>query len=177
MTQGDPCDRYAPGIPFPAYAFVPGRHPHPVRDPQGHSFGKSEKAVAAPDENTLEQNPSLRFGVDLFNSGYYWEAHEVWEGLWHACGRRGRLADFLKALIHLAAAGVKAREGRPNGVQKHAARARELFQETSHPALIEIAERLASHPIIDTKPTAEGHPVLRIRLEMDMLTGNGITRQ
>ncbi len=29
-------------------------------------------------------------GIDLFNHGYYWEAHEVWEGLWHTAGHRGR---------------------------------------------------------------------------------------
>lgn len=67
-------------------------------------------------------------GIDLFNHGYFWEAHEAWEGLWHACGRRGDIADFLKALIKLAAAGVKAREGNPNGVQRASTRATELFE-------------------------------------------------
>jgi uncharacterized protein len=66
-------------------------------------------------------------GVELFNAGYYWEAHEVWEGLWHAEGRRGPTADVLKALIKLAAAGVKVREGRENGVRTHAGRAALLF--------------------------------------------------
>jgi len=68
------------------------------------------------------------FGIDLFNHGFYWEAHEIWEQLWIACGRSGQEADFLKGLIKLAAAGVKVREGRPIGVQRHASRARELFQ-------------------------------------------------
>jgi predicted metal-dependent hydrolase len=67
-------------------------------------------------------------GLDLFNHGYYWEAHEAWEGLWHARSRTGPTADFLKALIKLAAAGVKVREGRPQGVLYHARRAAELFQ-------------------------------------------------
>ena len=56
-------------------------------------------------------SPMFRRGVALFNAGYYWEAHEAWEGLWHAYGRRGPTADVLKALIKLAAAGVKVREG------------------------------------------------------------------
>jgi hypothetical protein len=68
------------------------------------------------------------FGIDLFNHGFYWEAHETWEQVWISCGRAGREADFLKGLIKLAAAGVKLREGRPIGVQRHASRARELFQ-------------------------------------------------
>ena len=68
------------------------------------------------------------FAVDLFNLGYYWEAHEVWEGLWNQAGRAGATADFLKGLIKLAAALVKAREGRPLGVERHGRRAAELFR-------------------------------------------------
>ncbi len=66
-------------------------------------------------------------GVALFNAGYYWEAHEVWEELWHACGRRGTTADVLRALIKLAAAGVKVRERQEHGVRTHARRAAELL--------------------------------------------------
>jgi uncharacterized protein len=55
------------------------------------------------------------------------EAHEAWESLWHACGRSGSVADLLKGLIKLAAAGVKSREGRPKGVKQHAARSLELL--------------------------------------------------
>lgn len=68
------------------------------------------------------------FAIDLFNHGFYWEAHETWEQLWIEFGRSGRDADFIKGLIKLAAAGVKAREGRAIGVQRHACRANELFR-------------------------------------------------
>ena len=44
-------------------------------------------------------------------------------------GRTGKVADILKGLIKLAAAGVKAREGKPAGVRRHARRAEELFRE------------------------------------------------
>ena len=70
------------------------------------------------------------FAIDLFNHGYYWEAHEHWELLWQAAGREGLLADFLKGLIKLAAAGVKAREDNIAGVRRHAGRARDLFRLT-----------------------------------------------
>ena len=36
--------RYLPGKAFPPYAFLPGRDPHPTRDPEGHSFGREEEA-------------------------------------------------------------------------------------------------------------------------------------
>ena len=121
--------RLAPEIPFPPYSYVPRRFPHPTRDPEGHSFGRGEQAVEALTEADWPASAEYLFGVDLFNHGYYWEAHEAWEGVWHACGRAGEAADFLKALIKLAAAGVKAREGNENGVRRAALRAAELFAE------------------------------------------------
>lgn len=67
-------------------------------------------------------------GLALFNEGFYWEAHEAWERHWHALGRRGREADLVKALIKIAAAGVKVRQGQPWGVRTHSRRAFELVQ-------------------------------------------------
>jgi hypothetical protein len=107
-----PPPRYLPEEPLPPSAYVPGRGPHP-----GPARG--------PDDRTYLH------GIDLFNHGYYWEAHEAWEALWHAAGRRGTMADFLKALIKLAAAGVKMREGRPDGVISHARRAADLFRQVA----------------------------------------------
>ena len=68
------------------------------------------------------------YGIDLFNGGYFWESHVAWEGLWMVCGRKGEVADFLKGLIKLAAAGVKALEGMPQGVKSHSGRAAELWR-------------------------------------------------
>jgi hypothetical protein len=145
--------RYVPEEPLPPYAFVPGQSPHPISDPAGHSFGHRPETPAAPDpERWHECRPYLR-GLDLFNHGYYWEAHEVWESLWQAAGRKGVLADFLKGLIKLAAAGVKHREGKPEGVKSHVHRTAELWRGTARsvgaegsylgfqfPTLIELAE-------------------------------------
>ena len=48
-----------------------------------------------------------------------------------AFGRAGTTGNFLKGLIHMAAAGVKARERRPQGIQRHAIRATELLHQTA----------------------------------------------
>jgi predicted metal-dependent hydrolase len=120
--------RLVPEEPFPAYAFIPGRHPHPHSDPAGHSYGTHPATPPALDpERWQESRPYLR-GLDLFNHGYYWESHETLEGLWVAAGRKGPVADFLKGLIKLSAAGVKHHEGKPAGVKGHARRAAELFR-------------------------------------------------
>ena len=119
--------RLAPDIPFPPYSFVPGRSPHPVSDPAGQQYGVTPAPVRPIDPANWHQSRDYLRALDLFNHGYYWEAHEAWEGLWHAAGRTGLLADFLKGLIKLAAAGVKVREGKPRGVASHAGKAAVLF--------------------------------------------------
>jgi uncharacterized protein len=120
--------RLLPDEPLPAYAFVPGRFPHPTSDPAGHSYGVEPPIPAKVEPEKWRECRPYLFGIDLFNAGYYWESHVAWESLWIACGRKGVVADFLKGLIKLAAAGVKALEGRPDGVKSHSARTAELLR-------------------------------------------------
>lgn len=129
MTAPDPpLPRLVPGVPLPRYAFVPGRTPHPRSDPAGHSYGHSGPPPEPLEPERWSDSVAYLYGFDLFNAGFYWEAHESWEGLWLAAGRRGAIADTLKALIQLAAAGVKHRESVAAGVVTHARRAAELWR-------------------------------------------------
>lgn len=109
--------RYAPEYPFPAYAFIPGKLPHPHRSPEGHSYGKEEPAADRIDPARWSENRLYLHGIDLFNHGYYWEAHEAWEGIWHTTGHDTHPGRFLKALIQFTAIGVKALEGKLPGVR------------------------------------------------------------
>jgi predicted metal-dependent hydrolase len=45
---------------------------------------------------------TLERGVDLFNRGLYWEAHEAWEEAWIP-DRKGPDSGFYKGLIQVAA--------------------------------------------------------------------------
>jgi uncharacterized protein len=128
---------------FPPYSYVTGRFPHPLRDKDGHGcHGPAEltEQDRAPTNKDWSSCQAYLWGVDLFNAGFYWEAHEAWESVWHAAGRRGPVADLQKSLIKLAAAGVKAREGRINGVERHATRSIELANaiaaETKQPVFL-----------------------------------------
>jgi predicted metal-dependent hydrolase len=47
------------------------------------------------------------YGIDLYNYAYWWECHEIFEGLWHAVGRDTEQGNFFQALIQLAAANLK----------------------------------------------------------------------
>ena len=158
--------RLAPEETFPPYSYVTGRFPHPTRDPRGHSFGHVAAPAPAIDPERWADSREYLFGCDLFNHGYYWEAHELWESSWQACGRTGTTANLLKGLIKLAAAGVKAREGRAVGVQRHATRAAELFGSVMSDTgsdhylglnlarLITVAQTLQAHPAV--RPTTAG---------------------
>ncbi len=166
--------RLVPDEPLPPYSFVPGRSPHPLSDPAGHSFGARPMPPAELDPARWAENRTYLYAIDLFNAGFYWEAHEMWESLWRACGRAGRTADFLKGLIKLAAAGVKVREGRPRGVAGHARAAAELFRRTGQPGerylglplgeLIALAEAVADNPPTPGDPAAPVEVVFRFTL-------------
>ncbi len=142
--------RYS-ALPFPPYTYVPGSGtPHPVSDSRGHMYGVNHAIPDPLDPIHWHDCETYLYAADLFNHGFYWEAHEAWESLWHAAGHHGTIADFLKGLIKLAAAGVKFREGNPVGVERHLARAQELLQLVMEarycgidiPALIEQASQL-----------------------------------
>ncbi len=108
---------------LPAYPYVPGGPwPHPNRAKADECGANTIRVTGAADRRCSAA------GVELFDGGFYWEAHEAWEHLWHAAGRRGPTADVLRGLIKLAAAGIKVRERREAGVRTHAARAAACFE-------------------------------------------------
>lgn len=132
--------RLLPERPLPPYAYLPGRFPHPVRHPQGHSHHLAGRFPAAE-----EVDPDgLLWGMELFNHKYYWEAHEAWEGLWRAAARGSAEHALLQGLILLAAMGVKLREGKRGAARRHGTRAVVFFgHSAAHPA-VEL-ERLLGH--------------------------------
>jgi hypothetical protein len=90
-------------IPFPSYRYVPGALPHPHRDAEGHSYGKREEVHrpwSPPEWRTLER---YLYGIDLYNYGYFWEAHESLEALWKAAQRDSIQGRFIQGLIQIAA--------------------------------------------------------------------------
>lgn len=97
--------------PFPDYRFVPGKTPHPTRDPHGHSYNKPPEQLVSfnPDDwNTCE---IYLFGIDLFNYHYWWEAHEALEVIWVAAGKHTKTGLFTQGLIQIAAAHLKGWQG------------------------------------------------------------------
>lgn len=184
MTKGStsPRPRLVPDRPFPPYAFIPGSSPHPTRDPDGHSYGAVPEALDPPDPVEWRSCHDYLYGIDLFNHGFYWEAHEAWEGLWVACGRQGVTATYLQALINLAAAGFKARWGSARGMRANARTAARLFNSTARQlgfqstrymglevrALLEYAEKISGMPqTVDTVAAKDNSLVFDLVLQPD----------
>ena len=82
---------------LPAYTYIPATNtPHPIRHPEGHSHGRKGRTPAALDADAWHENRNFLLAIDLFNCGYYWEAHEEWERLWRASNPESIVGRFLK---------------------------------------------------------------------------------
>ncbi len=53
---------------------------------------------------SLSPEALLQLGIDLYNAGHYWNAHEAWEEVWLASEREMR--GFYQGLIQITAAFV-----------------------------------------------------------------------
>lgn len=108
-------ERYS-DIPFPAYRYIPFQGmPHPRNDPQGHSFGQEETYLPGFDPRDWMSCAPYLYGIDLFNHGYWWEAHEAWESVWLAAGPKTGTGIFVQGLIQIAAAQLKRYSGERRG--------------------------------------------------------------
>lgn len=97
--------RYAPNIEFPPYAFAPGHGAHPFRDPQGHSYKKPKPPqwLLPLSEKNYGTHEGYLYGMDLFNHGYWWECHELWEDIWKKT-KNMDINALLQSLIQMGAA-------------------------------------------------------------------------
>lgn len=105
-------------LPLPDYAFLPGVNPHPTADPRGHSHRRPPRDFPWQPPEAWSACAAYLYGCDLFNEGFYWEAHEAWEGLWMACPRGSVQACYLQGLIQAANALLKQRMDRPGAVAR-----------------------------------------------------------
>ena len=135
ITAEAEVERLYPSCPLPPYTYYPGSGmPHPIRDPKGHSHGKKHAPGQGPralGPDNWHANRNYLLGLDFFNLGFYWEAHEEWERLWRVSGPDTTVGRFLKGLVKLSAAGVKVRENSLHGVRRHAASAGEVFADVA----------------------------------------------
>lgn len=97
--------------PFPSYRFIPGKSPHPTRNPNGHSYNKPLEELTSFASKQWQTCDVYLYGIDLFNYGYWWEAHEALENVWIAAGRKTETGLFIQGLIQISAAHLKKLQG------------------------------------------------------------------
>lgn len=97
--------RYLPDRALPRRAYLPGRDPHPTRSrsqalEELDLSSECERIGGALDEAYL-------WGAELYNHGFFWEAHEAWEALWSHAQKGSDRRAFFQGLIQCAAACLK----------------------------------------------------------------------
>jgi hypothetical protein len=108
-----------PDQPFPPYRFVPGHAPHPFAHREGYGYGQRPEPPPFRTAGQWKRNRAYLHGVDLFNRGWWWEAHEVWESYWHVtAGHDAQQHDLFKALIQLAACALNRERGSDGGAAR-----------------------------------------------------------
>jgi predicted metal-dependent hydrolase len=65
---------------------------------------RPKNAPLLTEEQLAERWPAVLKGIDEYNDGFFFEAHEVWEDVWYVSPLPAR--TFLQGLIQLAAAFV-----------------------------------------------------------------------
>lgn len=105
--------------PFPPYRFVPGVTPHPFAHADGWGYGSERPAPPHHGPSDWATNTAFLRGCDYFNRGWWWEAHETWEELWHAAeDHDDAMRPLLQGLIQLAACALNRERGVDRGAER-----------------------------------------------------------
>src|SRR5262245_26224216 len=116
--------RYQPLRRLPTLAYVPGQTDRPAAD--GPHATPDPVLLGA--ERWAEDSEYL-WGGDLYNTGFFWEAHEVWEALWRAADHGDPQHAYLQGLIQCTAACLKGVQRDPDAARRIAARALERLEQ------------------------------------------------
>jgi hypothetical protein len=120
--------RYVPNLQLPARTYLPGSTADRVEVPA--------TLDALPDD--WRQCESYLYGIDLWNHGFPWEAHEAWEGPWRSTAA-GPRRQLLQALIQCAAARVQRAAGKEAGATTLFGRGLERLATITEPSCMGIA--------------------------------------
>lgn len=65
-----------------------------------------------------QEQEEYLYGADLYNHGYWWEAHEAWEGLWKAIPREDAAHRFIRGLIQAGACYLQMHQRKWEGARR-----------------------------------------------------------
>lgn len=102
-------------FPDPPHAHIPGQTP---RHPEGTFDAICETARPEQPLGAVFASDAWRAGCQYFRTGYFWEAHEVWEAVWMALPDPSAERRLVQGMIQLANAALKQKMQRPRAVQR-----------------------------------------------------------
>ncbi len=101
---------------LPSEKYVPGVNKKPLEHMEFYHLLSNKEALN--EHNTMDHQ-EFHYGIDLFNTGYFWETHEVLEDVWNRAGRKSELARAIQSIIFFAAAKLKQLKGDFKSASKH----------------------------------------------------------
>ncbi len=108
----------------PDTPYIPGKGERPAHDFMGEI---AQQAPAVTENSSAAGNLPWLYGIALFNKGFYWEAHEVWEPVWMRALPNSREKHLVQGAIHLTNAALKKTMGLPQASRRLAKLADESF--------------------------------------------------
>ncbi|WP_321368438.1 DUF309 domain-containing protein [uncultured Desulfuromusa sp.] len=93
--------------PLPAYRHLPFTNAHPFLDKDGHSYGEKLSPAESFSTDNWQDCDDYLYSIDLFNYGFWWEAHERLKYLCLGAGRESETGQFVQGLVQIAAALLK----------------------------------------------------------------------
>ena len=115
--------------PFPDRPHIPGKTPRPTESP---AFDAAQAAPIYTLDRQWRENAAYLYGIDLYNAGYFWEAHEVWEAVWARAAGNSRERLLVQGLIQLSNACLKIAMDRCEAARRLLEIAQEKLAEAAH---------------------------------------------
>jgi hypothetical protein len=163
----EPAYRQYTELPLPSRKYIPGLGIHPDKHPHGSHVPDLPRDEVRFTENSWQRSRRYLYGIDLFNAGFWWEAHEVMEELWIQCGRTTQVARFLQGIIQVSAALLKYSISNPRGARRLKMRAQEKLELHSGVFLGIDVDELVSQ----VAEFIDGEQILPPRIELSGLEG------
>ena len=149
--------------PLPPYRHLPFRNAHPFLDEDGHSYAEPLRPPAAFAAGDWRRSAEYLYAIDLFNRGFWWEAHERLKPLSIAAGRESTTGLFLQGLIQVAAALLKKYLDEPEPAALLAEQALRNLEQAPEPPFLGVAvDELSRAVRACLHDDAVGYPVIHL---------------
>ena len=114
--------------PLPSHVYVPGKTPRHAED--AFEAIKADLSVDIPTQYLCDTD-AFHTGMFYLESGYYWEAHELFEAVWMLCPTDAPERSFVQGIIQVANACLKRKMDRPKAANKIIKLAETCFESAS----------------------------------------------